>query len=121
MTRQRLISQRNELTKYFNASAHKLKTELNRMEDLDVIEQVDQPTDWRSPVVVVPKNNGAVRTYGHFNQLNRTEKREHHPKPTTEETLVKLAGRQSSSQSWMLTLDIGNENSGLNLSTLQPS
>ena len=48
----------------------KVKTELVRMEDLDVIEKVDEPTDWCSPVVVVPKKNGAVRICGDFIQLH---------------------------------------------------
>ena len=60
------------------------------MEDLDVIERVDQPTD--SPVMVVPKTNGAVRICGDFIQLNKAVKRENHPMPTTEQTLAKLAG-----------------------------
>ena len=62
------------------------------MVDLDVIERVDQPTDWYSPVVVVPKKNGAVRICGDFIQLNKAVKRENHTMPTTEQTLAKLAG-----------------------------
>ena len=62
------------------------------MEDLDDIERVDQPTDWCSPVVIVPKKNGAVRICGDFIQLNKAVKRENHTMPTTEQTLAKLAG-----------------------------
>ena len=39
----------------------KIQAELKRMEDTEVIEKVDQPTEWCSPVVVVPKKNGKVR------------------------------------------------------------
>lgn len=32
-----------------------VETELQRLEDLDIIERVDGPTDWVSPIVVAPK------------------------------------------------------------------
>jgi uncharacterized protein YicC (UPF0701 family) len=32
-----------------------VEKELQRLEDLDIIEQVDGPTPWVSPIVVVPK------------------------------------------------------------------
>ena len=72
----------------------KVKAELERMEPIDVIERVDHPTDWCSPIVVVPKANGKVRICGDFVQLNKAIKREVHQMPTTEETLAKLAGAQ---------------------------
>ena len=40
-----------------------VKEELERMEQMGVIEQVDQPTQWCSPIVVVPKRNGSVRIW----------------------------------------------------------
>lgn len=69
-----------------------VEEELRRMEQLDVIEKVDQPTEWCSPMVVVPKSNGKVRICGDFIQLNKAVQRENHPMPTTEQTLAKLAG-----------------------------
>ena len=62
------------------------------MENMEFIEKVDQPTEWCSPVVVVPKKNGKVRICGDFIQLNKAVLRENHPMPTTEQTLAKLAG-----------------------------
>lgn len=71
----------------------KVKTKLKRMEDMDVIEKVDQSTDWCSPVVVVPKKKkDAVRICGDFIQLNKAVKRENRQMPTTEEILSKLTG-----------------------------
>ena len=70
----------------------KVQAELKRMEDMEVIEKVDQPTEWSSPVVVVPKKNGKVRIWGDFIQLNKAVLRENHQLPTTEQTLAKLAG-----------------------------
>ena len=70
----------------------KVQAELKLMEDMEVIEKVDQPTEWCSPVVVVPKKNDKVRIYGDFIQLNKAVLRENHPMPTTEKTLARLAG-----------------------------
>ena len=55
---------------------------------MEVIEKVDQPTEWCSPVVVIPKKNGKVRICGDFIQLNKVLQ-ENHPMPTTKQTLVK--------------------------------
>ena len=70
----------------------KVKGELDRMETMGVIEKVDVPTEWCSPIVEVPKSNGNVRICGDFIQLNKAVLRENHPMPTTEQTLGKLAG-----------------------------
>ncbi|XP_015747165.1 PREDICTED: uncharacterized protein K02A2.6-like [Acropora digitifera] len=70
----------------------KVQAGLKRMEDMEVIEKVEQPTEWCSPVEVVPKKNGKVRICGDFIQLNKAVLRENHPMPTTEQTLAKLAG-----------------------------
>ena len=70
----------------------KVKEELAQMEAMGVIEKVDAPTKWCSPIVVVPKSNGKVRICGDFIQLNKAILRENHPMPTTEQTLGKLTG-----------------------------
>ena len=62
-----------------------VKTELDRMEQMDVIEKVDGPTDWCSPMVMVPKGNGKVCICGNFLQLNEATMQEIHQMPTTEE------------------------------------
>ena len=38
----------------------KVENELDRLEQLDIIEKVDGPTDWISPVVIAPKKNEPV-------------------------------------------------------------
>ena len=67
----------------------KVQAELKRIEDMEVIEKVDQPTEWCSPVVVIPKKNGKVRICGDFIQLNEAVLQENHPMPTTKQTLAK--------------------------------
>lgn len=49
------------VVKYVFPLMPKVKEELKRMEDTGIIEKVTEPTDWCSPIVVVPKATGAVR------------------------------------------------------------
>ena len=70
----------------------KVKEELARMEATGVIEKVGAPTEWCSPIVVVPKSSGKFRISWDFIQLNKAILRENHPMPSTEQTLGKLAG-----------------------------
>ena len=62
------------------------------MEALGVISQVDQPTDWCSGMVAVPKKSGSVRICVDLQRLNESVLREVHPLPRVEETLAQLAG-----------------------------
>ena len=63
----------------------RVKEELERMEQLGVIERVEQPTEWCAGLVVVPKANGKVR-------LCAGVRCERHPIPAVEPTLAQLAG-----------------------------
>ena len=58
---------------------------------LDVIEKVEGPTSWVSPLVVVEKTNGDVRQCLDMRQANRAIVREKHPVPTVEETLQEVS------------------------------
>lgn len=71
----------------------KVKTELERLEDQGVIRQVQEPTDWCAPMVVVPKSGGVkVRICVDLTKLNNAVCRERHILPSVDETLGKLAG-----------------------------
>jgi hypothetical protein len=67
-----------------------LRLELERMTRLGVIERIDEPTEWCSPCIVVPKSNGKIRVCIDFTKLNTAVKREYHPLPIIEETLGTL-------------------------------
>ena len=72
---------------------NKVKTELQRMQDIGVISKVDQPTEWCSGMVAVPKaNSDQIRICVDLTKLNESVMREKHPLPTVEESLSKLAG-----------------------------
>ena len=73
----------------FPIPLNKLKAELDRLEKLKVIEPVDFPTEWVSPIVCVPKASG-IRLCCEYTELNRSVKRSVFPLPKVDLTLAKL-------------------------------
>ena len=71
----------------------KVEEELARMESLDLISRVDEPTQWCAAMVIVPKRNSeTVRICVDFRPLNECVLREVHPLPKVEESLAQLNG-----------------------------
>ena len=70
----------------------KVKDELSRMEEMQIISRVDEPTEWYAGMVVVPKANGKVRICVDLAKLNENIPREFHPLPSVDHTLAQLAG-----------------------------
>lgn len=68
----------------------KLKAKLKEMVELDVIQAVDEPTEWCAPLVIVTKPNGEIRPCVDLSKLNLCIKREIHPMPVTDYTLAQL-------------------------------
>ena len=66
----------------------KVKKELERMECLDVIERVYEPTDWVNSMVTIIKKNGQLRICINPRDLNRAIKREYYPMRTVEEIVA---------------------------------
>lgn len=67
-----------------------VKEELERMQQLGVIERVTEPTSWCSGMVVVPKSKGKVRICVDLTKLNTSVKRERHPMPSVEQILAQV-------------------------------
>ncbi|VDI25706.1 Hypothetical predicted protein [Mytilus galloprovincialis] len=66
----------------------KLGKKLDELLDLDIIEHVNEPSQWVSPVVVVPKRSGDdIRLCVDMRQANTAVKRVRHPIPTIDELL----------------------------------
>ena len=71
----------------------KVEEELARMESLQVISKIDEPTPWCAGMVIVPKKSSdSVRICVDFRPLNDSVLREVHPLPKVEETLAQLSG-----------------------------
>ena len=66
-----------------------VKAELEEMERSGIISRVDQPTDWCSGMVVVPKSDGRVID---LSKLNESVKRNRHILPSVEQSLAQLGG-----------------------------
>lgn len=70
----------------------KVKKELDSLEKLGVIRPVTKPTEWCSPIVVVPKANDKIRLCVDYTRLNEAVKRENFPLPSTDQLLAQLDG-----------------------------
>ena len=70
----------------------KVEEELQRLEDLDIIERVDGPTPWVSPIVVVPKSKkpDEIRICVDMRMPNKAIKRTRHIMPTVDDILMRL-------------------------------
>ena len=82
------------------ALRERLTEELARMEKLNVIKKIDEPTDWVSSLVIVQKTNGALRICLDPRDLNKAVKREHFKLPTREEIMSQFADAK-----WFSKLD----------------
>lgn len=70
----------------------KVKEKLETLVSMGVIERVEDPTEWCSPLVTVPKFDNDIRICVDLTSLNRSVKRELHPMPVVEHTLGMLNG-----------------------------
>lgn len=68
----------------------KVKQELERMENQDVISRVEQLSDWCAGMVVVPKPNGAVRIYVDLTKFNRIHSALHSAQQDTRYILLSV-------------------------------
>ncbi|XP_038073056.1 uncharacterized protein K02A2.6-like [Patiria miniata] len=69
-----------------------LKTELDRMESMNVITKVTEPTDWVSSLAFSRKPNGSLRVCLDPQALNKASKRTYHKTPTLEEITHQFSG-----------------------------
>ena len=69
----------------------KLREELERLTKLEVIQQVDEPTDWVSNMVVATKSSGDLRICIDPRQLSKALKRETDPIPVIEDVMPDLS------------------------------
>ena len=72
----------------------KVENELEKLEHDDIIEKIpdNTPTEWVSPVVIVPKQNNNIRLRVDMRVANTAIKRTRHPIPTLESVPMELNG-----------------------------
>ena len=91
----------------------KLEKELKRMVDLDIIEPIEEPTDWVNGLVVVEKPNEKLHICLDPRPLNNAIKREHLHLPTAEEIFSQMSGAcffsklDASSGYWQIKVEEG--------------
>ncbi|VDI17945.1 Hypothetical predicted protein [Mytilus galloprovincialis] len=68
----------------------KLEEKLNELVEQDIIEAVNGPSQWTSPIVVVPKKNGDIRICVDMRRANLAVMRERYPIPTVDEVIQDL-------------------------------
>ena len=94
----------------------KLKTEIDRMVTMNIIEAVQSPTDWVNAMVIIEKPNGKLRICLDPRPLNQAIKRHHYPLPTAEEIFSKMDGAKvfskldASSGYWQIPVDEESSN-----------
>ena len=73
---------------------HKVESEIQKLKREYIIEKIpeDTPTDWVSPVVIVPKQDNNIRLCGDIRAANTAIKRTRHPIPTVEAVSLELNG-----------------------------
>lgn len=69
-----------------------LKNELDKLENLGIIQKINEPTEWVNPMVIVKKPNNKLRICLDPRELNKEIKREFFQIPTIEDILSKLNG-----------------------------
>ena len=72
----------------------KVSAALKQLEDDDIIETVEGPTPWISPLVIITKNDGTVRLCVDMRMANCAIQRERHPSPTVDDLINELNGAQ---------------------------
>ena len=89
----------------------KIQQELSRMENLDVIQKVDEPTDWVNSMVTIVKPNGNLRICIDPRNLNKAVKRDYYPMSTIDDIVTRMPNAKvfsvldASSGFWQVQLD----------------
>ena len=68
----------------------KVQEELSHMESLNVIEKIDEPTEWVNSMVSIVKPNGKLRICIDPRDLNKIVKRQYYPMRTVDEIITRM-------------------------------
>lgn len=76
------------------ALRRQVEDQLNRLLNSGIIEKVNGPSPWVSPVVIVIKDNGDVRLCIDMRRANTAIRREYHMIPTLDDLLARYCTRR---------------------------
>ncbi|KAK2702305.1 hypothetical protein QYM36_019085, partial [Artemia franciscana] len=76
----------------------RVKSELERLEKVDIIERVVTPTEWVNSIVAVEKSDGSLRLCLDPRELNKSIQRPYYPMPTFEDIAAKIHGHNKFSK-----------------------
>ena len=68
----------------------KVELKLKELQEADIMEKVEGPTPWVSPVCVVPKQSGDIKLCVDMRRANEAVLLERHPIPTVDEVLQNM-------------------------------
>ena len=94
----------------------KLRDQLQRMEKLDIIEKISEPTDWVNSLVIVSKPNGKLRICIDPRDLNRAIKCQHFLLLLAENLFAQMSAakyfdkRDMSNAYWQIRVDEESSN-----------
>jgi hypothetical protein len=71
-----------------------VKEELQKLLNAEFIYPISD-SEWVSPLVIVPKNNGKWRVYVDYRALNKATQKDHFPLPFIDQVLDNLAGKKN--------------------------
>ena len=72
----------------------RLKDELTKLKQLEVIQKVDRSTKWVNSLVIVEKRDGSLRLCLDPRDLNKAIRREHYKIPIPEDITSRLRGKK---------------------------
>ncbi|KAK2711938.1 hypothetical protein QYM36_012903 [Artemia franciscana] len=76
----------------------RVKSELEPLEKLDIIERVVAPTKWVNSIMAVEKSDGSLRLCLDPRELNKSIQRPYYPMPTFEDIAAKIHGHNKFSK-----------------------
>ena len=89
----------------------RIQQELKHIEELDMIEKVEEPTDWVNNMVTTIKPNGKLRICIDPHNLNKAVKHDYYPMTTINEIVTRMPNAKVfsvldvSSGFWQMTKD----------------
>ena len=79
---------------YNDNFAKRIKEEIEKLKEAKFIYEIE-PTDWVSPIVVVPKKNGKLRVCVNLKKVNAATIRDNYPLLIAKHVIERVAGKEA--------------------------